>query len=399
MYYIAETERLITDGVISEGQANEIKSRARTVMIALGVNALLVSGIIAATVGLVLYLGSALSVAICGGLFLAVGLLILLYATALYRMFGNASFLIGAGMLITGSGIELADKIPDAAGWLMSVAGAAIVGLCTWRFRAVPSHLRFAIGALLLMGGGLHVVGFYSIFNHADIRGWAAPFVHFYVFLFVAALGTLLDVRLITALAIVPFAQMLDTGTYYFSAAYVFYSPEPTLSILQMSWLIGACLWASNRWAGHVSRQTGILMIMAFVVANLCFLVGSIWGDVVGDAMWAPTRNDFDDYSAYSTARDIFRQSAIRISEHVYAVIWAALLAILIVWTAMSNRRGLFNTGMTFAAIHGYTQMFESFFDEPLAYAIGGLIAIPLAFGLWRLNNAWFRPLDVAGAR
>ncbi len=63
------------------------------------------------------------------------------------------------------------------------------------------------------------------------------------------------------------------------------------------------------------------------------------------------------------------------------------------------NRRGLFNAGMTFAGIHGYTQMLESFSDEPLAYVIGGLAAIPLAFGLWRLNNVWFQPLDVAGTR
>ncbi|WP_037316245.1 hypothetical protein [Ruegeria halocynthiae] len=399
MYYVAETESLIADGVISEGQADEIKSRARTAMVALCVNALLIAGIIAATLGLVFYLASALSVAICGGLFLAVGLLILRHAASLYRMFGNASSLIGAGMLISGTGIELADKIPDAAGWLMIVIGAVIFGLCTWRFRAVPSQLRFAYGAVLLMGGALHIVGIYFSFNHAGISGWPMPFVHFYVFAFIVALGVFLDTRLITALAIAPFAQMLDTGTYYFSAAYVFYSPEPTLSILQMSLLIGACLWAANRWGGRISRQAGILMIMAFVVANLCFLVGSIWGDVLGETWWGPTRDDFDDYSAYFAERDTFRAAAFNISEQVYAVIWAVLLAILIIWTALSNRRGLFNTGMTFAAIHGYTQMFESFSDEPLAYVIGGLAAIPLAFGLWRLNNVWFQPLDVAGAR
>jgi hypothetical protein len=378
MYYVAETEILVTDGVISVGQAEEIKSRARTAMVTLCVNTLLIAGILAATLGLVFYLASALSVAICGGLLIAMGLLILRYSPVLYRMFGNAGALIGAGMLISGIGIELADKIPDTAGLLMIVIGAIIVGLCTWRFMAVLPHLRFAYGSVLLMGGALHIVGIYFSFNHADISGWPMPFVHFYVFAFIVVLGMFLDIRLITALAIVPFAQMLDTGTFYFTAAYVFYSPEPTLSILQMSLLIGACLWAANRWGGHISRQAGILMIFAFVVANLCFLVGSIWGDVVGQIWWRPR---------------------LSISQHVYAVIWAVLLASLIVWAALSNRRGLFNAGMTFAGIHGYTQMFESFSDEPLAYVIGGLAAIPLAFGLWRLNNVWFQPLDVAGTR
>ena len=58
-----------------------------------------------------------------------------------------------------------------------------------------------------------------------------------------------------------------------------------------------------------------------------------------------------------------------------------------------------FQDALTFAGIHAYTQMFESFYDEPLAYVIGGLAAIPLAFGLWRLNNAWFRPLSSASTR
>lgn len=243
------------------------------------------------------------------------------------------------------------------------------------------------------------MAGLYYAVSHADISGWPMPFVHFYVFAAIAGCGLLLDVRFITALVIVPFAQMLDTGTYYFNAAYVFYSPEPTLSILQMSALIGACLWIARRFGGAVARQAGILMIMAFIVANLCFLVGSIWGDVVGETWWGPDYADFDGYTAYNDASDAFQATAVSVSEHTYAVIWAVLLIGLIIWAAMGNRRGMFNTAMTFAGIHAYTQMFETFYDQPLAYVVGGLTAIPLAFGLWRLNTVWFRPMDVAGGR
>ena len=77
MYYVAETESLIADGVITETQADEIKSRARGAMVALFVNTLLIAGILAATLGLVFLLASAVSVAVCGGLFLLAGLLIL----------------------------------------------------------------------------------------------------------------------------------------------------------------------------------------------------------------------------------------------------------------------------------------------------------------------------------
>ena len=399
MYYVAETESLIADGVITETQADEIKSRARGAMVVLFLNSLLIAGILAATFGLVFLLASAVSVAVCGGLFLLAGLLILRYLPPLYRMFGNASAMIGAGMLISGTGIELIDKQPDVAGLWLMVIGALISMLCICRFKAAAAHLRFAYGAVLLMGGALHVVGLYYGVSHAEISGWEMPFVHFYIFAVIAGCGLFLDIRFITALAIVPFAQMLDTGTYYFTATYVFYSPEPTISILQMTALIGVCLWAASRFGGAVARQMGVLAIMAFIVASLCFLVGSIWGDVVGETFWGPVRADFDDYTDYHAGRDAYRASAFTIHEHVYSVVWAVLLAGMILWAAIGNRRGLFNAGMTFAGIHAYTQMFETYHNEPLAYVVGGLAAIPLAFGLWRLNNAWFKPMDVAGTQ
>jgi len=400
MYYVAETNRLIADGVIDTRQADEIKSRARAAMIALCVNTLLIAGIIATTFGLVFFLADALSVAVCGGLFLCGGLLILRYGNGLYRMFGNASALIGSGMLISGTGIELIDKAPDIAGPLLIVTGGAIAALCFWRFLNGLAHLHFAYGATMLMGAALHIAGVYFWSYDTSLAGWPMPFIHFYVFAAIAGLGFLTDIRFVTALAIVPFAQMLDTGTYYFTGAYVFYSPESTLSILQMSALIGVCLWLVGRGSKVLARQGGILMIMAFIVANLCFLVGSIWGDVIGASIWGPEYRDFaSDWSEFDAARNVFEAQTIVVSEELYAIIWGVLLAALIIWSAVTNRRGLFNTAMTFAGIHAYTQMFESFYDEPLAYVIGGLAAIPLAFGLWRLNNAWFQTVTPAGTR
>ncbi|MBS8271555.1 hypothetical protein DYI26_23045, partial [Halomonas litopenaei] len=187
-------------------------------------NSLLIAGILAATLGLVFLLASAASVAVCGGLFLGAGLLILRKGAALYRMFGNASALIGAGMLISGTAIELLDKIPDRAGILFALIGAVLAGLFFWRFRAGLVQLRFAYGAVLVMAAALHLVGVYGAADQFDLAGWPMPLIHFYVFAAIAALGLTLDIRFITALAIIPFGQMLDTGTYYFTAAYVFYS-------------------------------------------------------------------------------------------------------------------------------------------------------------------------------
>ena len=397
MYYVAETGKLVADGVINPAQAAEIKHRARGAMIALCVNTLLIAGILAATLGLVFYLASALSVALCGGLFLGVGLLILRFGTPVYRMFGNASALIGAGMLISGSGIELMDKHPDVAGAVMFAMGGIIAGLCAWRFTVALAHLRFSYGAVLLMGAAMHLCGAYVFADDYSptYAHWVAPVVNFYAFAIVAACGMLLDVRLVTALAIAPFAQMLDAGTGYFHAAYVFYSPESALTILQMSVLIGVSLWAANRWTGRIARNFGILAVMAFIVASLAFLVGSLWGDVVGETLWGPGRYVYnDDYDKWQRAHEAFVANAFVISEHVFSIVWAVILIGLIVWAAMTNRRGLFNAGMTFAGIHAYTQMFESFYDQPLAYVIAGLAAIPLAFGLWRLNHIWFESAE-----
>lgn len=394
MYYVAQTNVLVTDGVIDRDQAREIEHRARAAMVALGVNSLLIAGIVAATLGLVFYLADAASVAIFGALFLAAGAVVLTRGGALYHMFGNASALIGAGMLVAGSGIELVDKYTDAATPLMLVMGGALAVIAGgWRTKGAKT-MRFALGATALMGAALHVAGVYFGAFHYDLAGWPMPLLHLYVAAIAIAGGLFLDLRVVTALAIVPLAQVLDTGSAYFHAVYVFYSPESTLSILQMSVVIACCLWAASRWGDRVKRQAGTLAVLAFVVANLCFLVGSLMGDVVGESIWGPGWGDYRsgvDYETYAATRDAFRETAITISQDVYSVVWAVLLVALIAWAAFSNRRGLFNVGMTFAAIHAYTQMFESFGDEPLAYVIGGLAAIPLAFGLWRLNER-FKP-------
>ncbi|MDC1381806.1 hypothetical protein N8388_02200 [Octadecabacter sp.] len=73
----------------------------------------------------------------------------------------------------------------------------------------------------------------------------------------------------------------------------------------------------------------------------------------------------------------------------MYSIVWAVVLILAAFWSATTNRRGIFNAAMTFGGIQAYTQAFETFYDEPLAYMIGGLAAIPLAWGLWRLNTVF----------
>lgn len=356
----------------------------------LGINTILCLGIIAATAGLIFWLADAVAVVVCGMLFLAVGVAILVRGAEHFRMFGTAAVLIGAGMLIGGAAVELIKKHEAIAGWSMTIAGAGIALVAGWLFFSMKPTFRFVVGSILLMGLALHLGGFGYLLYRQEYSGLLTSVYYLYAFVVMATAGVLTNVRLVTALSIVPFAQILDTGTFYFHAMYAFVSPEPTLSIIQMALLIGVCVWLAARVDVRTARHLLILAIMAFVVANLCALVGSLFGDVVGQSVWGPGLYTYQSklpYEEFEAAVALFREHALVLPAGLYSVLWAIALAAIVAWAAHRNQRGLFNAALVFGGIHAYTQLFESFADEPLAYVIGGLAAIPLAWGMWRFNQ------------
>lgn len=391
MPHVVQTEALVAEGILTADQGSIIARRSRQVMVSLVINSVLCLGIIAAAIGFVLWLANAVAVAIVGALFLAAGFLVLLKTEVIYRMFGNAAALIGAGMLTFGAMFELVDKMGERAGGLalIGIGVVALAGTVLLYLRS-PSHARFLTGSLILLAGVLHVTGLYLWGYAVDLEGLPVPLIQGYIVVLMIGVGMLIDVRLLTALAIVPFAQMLETGTFYWSAMYAFYSPEPTLSILQMGVAMAICIALVPVLSDRLRAHTHMFGIMAFITANLCFLVGSLFGDTIGLTFWGPGESSwrFDGgRENYQVARDAFDATAIHIHEHVFSVVWAIGLIIAAFWAAQTNRRGIFNAAMTFGAIHAYTQAFETFYDEPAAYVLGGLAAIPLAWGLWRLND------------
>ncbi len=390
MHVVADTETLVADGIITTPQAAEIEARSRQTMVTLGINTILCLGILSATGGLIFWLQDALAVAICGGLAFVLGLAILKRGSATLLMFGNAAALIGAGMLTGGGALELAHNHETIAGPVMAGAGFVLFAAAAAGFARGLLPARFVIGAVCVLGLALHLGGLGFLLDRHEIAGLTVSLFFLYAALLIGGTGWLLDVRLISALAIVPFAQVLDTGTFYLHAVYAFYSPEPTLSILQMSALIAAGLWVAATHEERLARHARIVTVMAFVVANLCALVGSLWGDVVGQTIWGPERPGTwtsDDWEAYQTALDAFRETALNIPEGVFSIVWAAALVAIALRAAHRNNRGLFNTAVVFGVIHAYTQMFESFGDKPLAYVIGGLVLIPVAWGMWRFDQ------------
>lgn len=390
MPHVVQTEALVAEGILTPDQGDIIASRSRQVMVSLAINAVLCGGIIAAALGFVVWLGNAFAVALVGGLFLAGGAWVLLRASDLYRMLGNAAALIGAGMLTFGAIVDLVDKLGENTGGIVLIAlGAVALAAAITIFRRSPPQAKFLTASLVLMAGAMHLSGVYFCAEKPFLSALPLFVLHGYTAAVIFSAGLLIDVRFISALAIAPFAQMLETGGLYWNAAYVFYSPETTLSIVQMGLAMAICVAVSGVLTDRFRRHTHMFGIMAFIVANLCFLVGSIWGDTVGQTIWGPGTSSWryeGSYDDFQTAVEAFEARTLVISEHLYSVIWAVLLIVAAFWASHTNRRGVFNTAITFGAIHAYTQAFESFYDEPLAYVVGGLAAIPLAWGMWRLN-------------
>jgi hypothetical protein len=386
MRVIANTTSLVHDNIISPDQAHEIEKRSRAAMTQAAVNIVLFLGILTATSGLVVWLQDVLSVAVAGGILLGLGVLILRQPSN-YMMFGSASVLIGAGMMLGGAGLKIQDLYPDEAAIILAALGA-VLGIASGAvFRKIPTT-RFVIGAIFCMTISMHLLGINLLINeYYYIMDLPKSLILFYMAAVLGGVGVIVDVRLITALAIIPFAQIFDTVTIYFSLTDTFYSPESTLTIIQMVILISLCLWGTRKWPERFGRHAGILAIMGFLVANLAALVGSLGGDHIGSSYIILNRDDFDTWVAYDQAAQAALDTLPYISQNAYSVIWAVALVVLVFWSASRNQRGLFNASLTFGAIHFYTQIFETFWDEPLAWVIGGLVAIPLAWGVWQLNQ------------
>lgn len=389
MPHVVDTTALLDEGLITPDQARVIAERARQTMVSLAVNTVLTSGVIAAALGFVLWLQDALAVSVLGSVLAILGAAVLFRGAQSLRMFGNAAALIGAGMLFFGGAVEGIERFHLSGAYaLVAVGGALGLGLALAFLRA-PDRLRFATGAVLLMAVALHLFALHWILHETDATAAAVAFAWFYAAVLTALAGWHVDVRLITAVAIVPLAQMLDAGTGYWHAVYAFWSPESTLTILQMSLVAAAGLLLAPKLGARVARHGGILAIMALIVGNLAALVGSLWGDRIGEHVFitGPNREDFADRQSYHDALSIWRDGLIHVPAEVYAIVWFLALAAVLIWAALSARRGVFNATLTFAGIHGYTQMFESLGDAPMAFAIGGVAAVPLAWGIWRTDQ------------
>ena len=208
MIVLANTTTLVEDQILSRDIAREIEIRGRAALVRAAINTLLCFGILAATGGLIFFLADPVAVAVLGCALLGLGVWIL-RGSEMFHMFGNAAALIGAGMLIGGAGLELVNSHPDRAGLIMTLAGLALAAASGLLLLRGARTFRFAAGAVFLMAAALHLAGFAQILEHGEITGLARPAFFLYAAISLALSGWLTDIRLVTALAIVPLRKSL----------------------------------------------------------------------------------------------------------------------------------------------------------------------------------------------
>lgn len=387
MQWLVDIDQAVEDGVIGAEAGETLKRRGRDGMVGYAIGLALSIGVVMVIGGLALLLNDRAGLMILGVLVAGAGVWGLLKGDGRLSLVSNAAAIIGAALALGAAGTLLHDvwEAPLGVGLALGLPAA---GLGYWLRRDGPETLEFLGGWLIVMGAALHVTGLLA--SPSDGRyAWIA--LH-YVAAICIACGAYLDVRFLTAIAVIPLATALSSRTFYFHATYGIAIYEATLTILQMAAIGGLALYVSAQLKERFARHARILGQMAVIWANMAFWIGSLWGDEVGKHLWGPRRADFDSAEGWRQAHEAFLSGTLVISDDVFAALWALGLIALGGWAAYTARRAVLNICVVFGAIHFYTQYFERLEATPGAFVVAGIIAIAAAWGLREFNRKQVDP-------
>lgn len=387
MRVLVDVDRLQREGVIGPEQAAAMRGQARETLVAFGIDALLVVGVIAVVAGTSFWLNDAAAIAVFGAVVMGAALSLLRVGEGPGSFVTNAAAAVGAAMAVIGASIRMGD-IADSS-WPVVVFGLGVAALGLVLVLRGGERMRFAGGFVLLVGALAHLVGLLA-WEVAQGVPWLTLL---YAGVVVAAVGVWIDFRLVTFLAVVPLMAALGARSFYGMGSYGLLITEPSLTLVLVGAVgVGAFLvsrMAELRWARHGA----VLAMACFLGVNLCFWVGSIWGDVVGGDLWGPRWEAFlrpdggVDWKGWEAARDAFRARTPVVPALVFSLGWAVLLLGIGVWAALGLRREALNMVAAFGGIHFYTQYFTHLDTTPAAIALAGLMAIGAAWGLWKVNR------------
>ena len=172
------------------------------------------------------------------------------------------------------------------------------------------------------------------------------------------------------------------------AASYGLLVRESTVTIAVFGLLGALASYLSMRGLKETyARLARLFALMALLWVNFGFWVGSLWGDYPLEAWMAPDVMS-PPYSADAwNALGAWKARALFISRDVFSIVWALALAAVGTWGTMHSRRGTVNMAATFGGIHFYTQWFERLRATPEMVIAAGILAVAVAFALWRYNQ------------
>jgi hypothetical protein len=394
MRWLVDLDTAVKDGTLTADTAQELKLRAREAMVSYAINLALFAGVVMVIGGTVVWIKDHTARAVVGSVLASIGALALVRGGSGLRIVANATAIIGAALAVGALTALLFEGRTDrlAIGTMLGLP-IAILG---WGIRRLaPGELSVLGGWILLLGAAVHLAGVLTTKSELGLE-WLA---FHYAGAVMIACGLLLDVRFVTAIAIVPLAAALTSRTFYSHATYGVAIYEVTLTILQMSLIAVLALGASLKFSEHVARHARTLGRLALIWINMAFWIGSLWGDVVGSHLWGPRwtvvtagiEQQWSKNAAWQSAIQTFRSNALAISADTFAAVWALGILGVGAWAALKARRAVLNIAVTFGAIHFYTQYFERLKATPRVIILAGIIAIFASWILWLLNRSLAR--------
>jgi iron complex transport system permease protein len=286
-----DLDQLKNEGRITAEEYNRLRKFAAEATVSLALNLFLAIGIAATTGGLLALLHSAAAATIIGLSLAAAGGFFCWISSNSWKLLSR--ILLWLGELITGGGIL---------------------------FLTEGRTEGFLFAGILFFAGGLSV-------RSGSMAALSS-------FMFLGALGGM---------------------TGYMRAMYFLCVEQPTLTIAVFAIMSAIAGAIGNRLPIRFSRPVKSFAASAFVIVNLAFWIGSLWGD----------RSRFGGESAM-----------------VFVVTWALFLVFLVAWAAFTHRRWVVTTGTVFAVIHLYTQWFERLSLSPGSVMLAGILVIFIAAGL-----------------
>jgi iron complex transport system permease protein len=185
------------------------------------------------------------------------------------------------------------------------------------------------------------------------------------VYLFISVLFLIISLisesGLLISLAAISISPLIKAEAYYGHASYTLVITQPIISILVFSLLSIGSYIVSKSISSTYERLLVIFSRTCLFMVNFSFMVGSLWGDQLGD---------------------------LKIADFYIGILWAVGLLLTGVWASYREKKFVLNTVATFGMIHFYTQWFERLGAQPIALLVAGLMTIFVAIGLWKYNKS-----------